>query len=123
MLREGRATNSTPETLSDCAGRSGEQLLKTLTPELQKRGVQSSSFVMIDVRNGEFVTGRTREEALQRFDMLHPNGIGCVSQVSDLFDETPTDRTIRGHAGVAPRYAVRTPGSQKNGKRPAAQAK
>jgi hypothetical protein len=123
MLRDGMATGSTRETLSDCPGRSGEHLLKTLAPELEKRGVQSSSFVMIDIGSGEFVTGRTREEALQRFDMLHPNGIGCVSRVSDLFDQTPTDRMIRGHAGVAPRYAARTPASHKKSKRPAAQAK
>jgi len=123
MLREGMATGSTRETLSNCPGRSGERLLKTLAPELEKLRVQSSSFVMIDVGTGEFVTGRTREQALQRFDMLHPNGIGCVSQVSDIFDQPPTERRIREHAGVAPRYAVRTPGSRKKSKRPAAQAK
>ena len=112
-MRAGMATGPTHKAIPNCRGQSGERLLKALSPELQKRGVQSSSFVMVNVSNGEFVTGRTREVTLRRFDMLHPYGIGCVAQFEDIINEPSEGRMIRKHAGAAPTYANRTPTPRK----------
>jgi hypothetical protein len=73
---------------------------------------------MVNIGNGEFVTGRTREEALRRFDMLHPYAIGCVAQFEDIINEPSQGRMIRKHAGAALTPANRTPIPRKNSKRP-----
>jgi hypothetical protein len=118
MMRIGIATGSTQKAIPNCRGQSGERLLKALAPELLKRGVQTGSFVMVNIGNGEFVTGRTREEALRRFDMLHPYAIGCVAQFEDIINEPSEGRMIRKHAGAAPTCAKRTPLPRKKSKRP-----
>lgn len=115
MMRAGMAT---VKTISNFGRQSGDRLLKALAPELLKRGVPSGSFLMVNIGNGEFVTGRTREEALRRFDMLHPYGIGCVAQFEDIIKEPSEGRMIRKHAGTAPTYANRTLIPRKKSKRP-----
>jgi hypothetical protein len=110
-------TGSTHKANPNCRGLSGERLLKTLAPELLKRGVQTGSFVMVNIGNGEFVTGRTREEALRRFDMLHPYGTGCVAQFEDIINEPSEGRKIPKHAGAAPACANRTSMPRKKSKK------
>jgi hypothetical protein len=109
MMRAGMATGSTHKANPNCRGQSGERLLKALAPELLKRGVQNGSFVMVNISNGEFVTGRTREEAIRRFDMLHPYGVGCVAHFEDIISEPSESRMIRKRVGAAPTFANRTP--------------
>jgi hypothetical protein len=116
-MRVGITTGSTHKANPNCGEQSGERLLKALTPELLKRRVQNGSFVMVNMANGEFVTGRTREEAVRRFDMLHPYGTGCVVQFEDIINEPSERPMIRKHAGAAPTCATRAPTPRKQRKR------
>lgn len=69
----------------------GDAILKHLGPGLRKRGVPESSYVMVNLANGEFVTGKTKTETEQRFRSLHPGAEGWMQLVGDVIGVTPPD--------------------------------
>lgn len=73
------------------AEQKGEVLLKALAPSLKKRGVPTASYVMVNILSGEFVTGKTLNEAAQRFKNAHPDGIGWVRRFGDIVGEDHQD--------------------------------
>lgn len=64
--------------------KSGKELLQDMAASLQARGVPASSYIVIDVIAGEFVTGKTPEEARLRFELLHPGVKGWMQRFSDV---------------------------------------
>ena len=68
----------------------GDAILKHLGPGLRKRGVPESSYVMVNLANGEFVTGKTKAETEQRFRSMHPGAEGWMQLVGDVIGVTPT---------------------------------
>ena len=84
--------------------RRGRSILKKLAPSLQSRGVPADSYIVVDIVSGEFVTGRTREQAGQRFKSMHPGANGWMQRVADVIVE-PEDLAVD----------FRIPGSQRRG--------
>jgi hypothetical protein len=84
------------EGRSGCAftARKGKSLLKRLGPTLRRRGVPADSYIVVDILSGEFVTGRTREQAGQRFKSMHPGATGWMQRFGDVIlepEDLPTD--------------------------------
>ena len=65
----------------------GKSMLKKLAPALQRRRVPADSYIVVDIVSGEFVTGKTQEEAGQRFKSMHPGANGWMQRVADLIGE------------------------------------
>jgi len=71
----------------------GESLLKKLAPTLQRRGVPPGSYIVVDTVSGAFVTGKTPEEASQRFQSMHPGADGWMQRFGDVIVE-PEDLVV-----------------------------
>lgn len=69
---------------SQTASEHGAAMLKQLGPSLAKRGVPETSYVMVNLANGAFVTGKTKAETEQRFESLHPGAEGWMQLVGDV---------------------------------------
>ena len=89
------ATTTGPE--SQTASEHGTAILKQLGPGLAKRGVPETSYVMVNLANGEFVTGKTKAETAQRFESMHPGAEGWMQLVGDVIGVS-----LAGHAGAEP---------------------
>ena len=85
-------TSAGPET--GTAAEHGTAILKQLGPSLAKRGVPATSYVMVNLANGEFVTGKTKAETAQRFESMHPGAEGWMQLVGDVIGVT-----LAGNAG------------------------
>jgi hypothetical protein len=62
----------------------GRALLKQLGPSLRELGVPSTSYIIVNIASGRFVTGKTRQEANQRFAILHAGAKGFMQRVGDV---------------------------------------
>ena len=78
MKREGLAPGAS------LTAQKGKNILEKLAPSLQERGVPSSSYIVVNTTSGDFVTGKTREEASERFKSLHPGAEGWMQRFSDV---------------------------------------
>ncbi len=78
MKREGLAPGASRPA------RKGKSILEKLAPGLQKRGVPSSSYIVVNTTSGDFVTGKTREEAGERFKRMHPGAKGWMQRFGDV---------------------------------------
>jgi hypothetical protein len=58
-----------------------------LAPSLQDRGVPAASYIIVNPVNGEFVTGKTREQASRRFACMHPGVEGWMQRFADVIGE------------------------------------
>lgn len=67
--------------------RKGKVQFEALAPVLKDRGVPSSSFIMINVSNGSFVTGKTPEEVGQRFELMHTGAEGWMQRVGEVVSD------------------------------------
>lgn len=73
--------------------RNGKAILKRLASGLRQRGVPNSSYIIVNTANGEFVTGKTKDEARQRFALMHSGVEGWMQQLGDVIedpDDLPT---------------------------------
>ena len=80
----GSATPADAGPQSQTASEHGAAILKQLGPSLAKRGVPETSYVMVNLANGAFVTGKTKAETEQRFESLHPGAEGWMQLVGDV---------------------------------------
>ena len=62
----------------------GRSILEKLAPSLHKRGVPSTSYIVVNTTSGDFVTGKTREEARERFKGMHPGAKGWMQRFGDV---------------------------------------
>jgi hypothetical protein len=72
----------------------GKSMLRKLGPTLRRRGVPAESYIVVDIVSGEFVTGKTREQAGQRFKSMHPGATGWMQRFGDVVlesEDPPTD--------------------------------
>lgn len=83
MARIEKASQSS-EHVHDGQTTTGKALLQELAATLLARGVPGSGYVMVDIIGGEFVTGKTPEEARHRFEALHPGAEGWMQRFSDV---------------------------------------
>ena len=82
----------------------GKSILEKLAPSLQKRGVPSSSYIVVNTTSGDFVTGKTREEAGERFKRMHPGANGWMQRFGDVsveFGDCPKDARLPNIRGSA----------------------
>lgn len=68
---------------SDSA-RIGQGMLNGLVARLKALGVPPTSYIMIDTASGEYVTGKSPEEAGKRFQSMHPGAVGWMCMFGDL---------------------------------------
>ena len=68
----------------DSSATRGNAILQALGPALAKRGVPETSYVMVNLANSEFVTGKTKAETQARFSALHPGAEGWMQLVGDV---------------------------------------
>lgn len=95
------------ERVGESQTTTGKAVLQQLAGSLKARGVPATSYVMVDIISCEFVTGKTPEEARNRFELLHPGANGWMQRFSDVIggpaevaeddEESPVGR---------PRYAA-----------------
>ncbi len=81
-----------PESGSDATATQGNAILKRLGPALATRGVPETSYVMVNVANSEFVTGKTKAETQARFAAMHPGAEGWMQLVGDVIGVSLADR-------------------------------
>ena len=82
----------------------GKSILEKLAPSLHRRGVPSTSYIVVDTTTGDFVTGKTREEARERFKGLHPGAEGWMQRFGDVgvvAGDCPQDARSRDVNGSA----------------------
>jgi hypothetical protein len=86
----------------------GKSILETLAPSLHKRGVPSARYIVVNTTTGDFVTGKTREEARERFKGMHPGAKGWMQQFGNVGGANRVP-AIRGalHAPPEPIFQVR----------------
>jgi hypothetical protein len=65
----------------------GKAILRTLAPSLQDRGVAETSYIIVNPGTGEFVTGKTPDEARRRFASLHPGVEGLMQRFADVISD------------------------------------
>ena len=82
MKREGLAPGASR------TAQKGRSILEKLAPSLQKRGVPRSSYIVVNTTSGEFVTGKTRGEAGERFKRMHPGAKGWMQRFGDVSVES-----------------------------------
>ena len=115
-------TGALPATLT--ASEHGTAILKQLGPSLAKRGVPETSYVMVNLANGEFVTGKTKAETMQRFASLHPGAEGWMQLVGEVIgvslaaDANTEEPEVGGDSASSDAAAVRqSPAPRWNGRR------
>lgn len=73
------------------AAQKGSIILKSLAPSLRERGVPSSSFIMVNINNGEFVTGKSPKEVGERFELMHPGEEGWMQRIGEVIGDPEGD--------------------------------
>ncbi len=92
-----------PAASIDTAETEGNAILKRLAPALATRGVPETSYVMVNLANSEFVTGKTKAETQARFSAMHPGAEGWMQLVGDVTGVSLATRTaVNASAGAAP---------------------
>jgi hypothetical protein len=70
----------------------GKSILETLAPSLHKRGVPGARYIVVNTTTGDFVTGRTREEARERFKVMHAGAKGWMQRLGNVVNRAPVMR-------------------------------
>ena len=83
-------------------GQMGKAILKMLAPSLQKRGVPSSCYIMVNILNDEYVTGKTRAQARKRFNSMHPGADGWMERFEDVTGEPDEPSVVSGNSDHTP---------------------
>ena len=97
------ARSDTVAMSGDATAVQGNAILKQLGPALAKRGVPETSYVMVNLANSEFVTGKTKAETQARFSAMHPGAEGWMQLVGDVTGVSLATRTaVNASAGAAP---------------------
>ena len=86
------ARSDTVAMSGDATAVQGNAILKQLGPALAKRGVPETSYVMVNLANSEFVTGKTKAETQARFAAMHPGAEGWMQLVGDVIGVSLADR-------------------------------
>ena len=84
MATSKKTTRQKCGPIANSAARKGKLLLNTLASSLQDRGVPLTSYVMVNLASGEFVTGKTWEEAYKRFELMHAGEEGWIQLLGDV---------------------------------------
>jgi hypothetical protein len=87
MMDTKRADLTKDASDVDELGQRGRAILNTLCPNLQERGVQKNAYVMVNLANSLFVTGRSADEAMKRFDCMHPGAEGWMQRFGEVLDD------------------------------------
>jgi len=62
----------------------GKVMIRGLGPTLLTRGVPSTRYIKVNIESGAFVTGNTRRETADRFELMHPGAFGWMEKMPDL---------------------------------------
>ena len=85
----------------------GKSILEKLAPSLHRRGVPTTNYIVVNTATGDFVTGKTREEARERFRGMHPGAKGWMQRFGDVSVASPVLAGSAQHARPAqPRTAM-----------------
>lgn len=87
MAKREKAKRPGRPSLTSRAADRGKAVLRMLAPSLQKRGVPAASYIIVNPVNGAFVTGKTPEQASQRFACMHPGVEGWMRRFADVIAE------------------------------------
>ena len=80
----GNLIESLPKnTQRDC-----KALLVSIATELIKRNVPGERFIKLNLATGDFVTGKSADEADRRFEQMHPGVIGWMERLADMVCES-----------------------------------
>jgi hypothetical protein len=89
---------SAPIPDDDDSNHRGRALLKSLCAELRHRGVPRHSYIMVNLANGRFVTAKTADEALARFESLHPGTEGWLQRFGAVLGDPDVAATMASAA-------------------------
>jgi hypothetical protein len=79
-----RVQRDRPGSRASLTASIGKSILETLAPSLHKRGVPSARYIVVNTTTGDFVTGKTREEARERFKGMHPGAKGWMQRFGNV---------------------------------------
>ena len=83
-------------------GQMGKAILKMLAPSLQKHGVPSSCYIMVNVLNHEYVTGKSPAQTRKRFDSMHPGADGWMERFGNVTGVPDEPSVVSGNGDHTP---------------------